>query len=337
MFIKHNSATDGSDYLVVPVTDIGYKYTGELMLINVGDSRNEIQNKLDAILDERGDKPVVDNRMQPGYKSAWLPSAFIVEPEEKRVRTDMEWLLNYKHRRPGGQLGRGDSRAAYTIAGPNAKKGLLDVKMFANALEAVAKVDPQILAYKVMGTPAYAGKTVVSIIAGKTLEDPVNRALRNESLTMYHGTSLMRWTGHMAATSASMETLEAIKWDPNGIGTVPFQAGENVAYFGFYRKMLPSEFMALCPPGVTNERTPDYIAQQSAAGKTVANPYLSCDWDAKGKFWRTIDHEGRGRSTAAGREAPGKKIPVVIFPRGGLRARHLTPEMLAAPIKPQRS
>ena len=123
----------------------------------------------------------------------------------------------------------------------------------------------------------------------------------------------------------------SVNWDTRGHGSTPKQL--DLDYFGFTRPMTPEEFRRLVPPGVSNPATPEFISGAIAAGEAVCPPFLLVEWLEEDKVWQINGHEGRSRSVAA---PAGVPMPVSILPLG-IRARHLTPDMLAAGFLPERS
>lgn len=129
---------------------------------------------------------------------------------------------------------------------------------------------------------------------------------------------------------------EAVRVDNDeGIGNVP--DNRNVDYLGFTVHMRPSEFLAL-NPARDGERDGnlDHLRAHVAAGHPIASPFLSPEWDDARGEWKVIQHEGRGRMLVAHEEDPDQEIPVHVFPRGGMRARHLDRTHLFARIAPDR-
>lgn len=113
----------------------------------------------------------------------------------------------------------------------------------------------------------------------------------------------------------------------NGLGAVPDNS--NVDYLGFTVHMKPRDFLQLNP---TRNDYPTGLRKEVEGGAAIAPPSLSVKWHDEGRRWRVVQHEGRGRMMIAHDLHPEEPVPVQIFPREGLRARHLTPEHLFAPI-----
>lgn len=135
------------------------------------------------------------------------------------------------------------------------------------------------------------------------------------------------------ANTASLSPMTEdckVNWNRRGIGGVPKQI--DLDYFGFTKEMTASEFQRLVPPGVSRLSTATDLRPKAEAGEAIAPPFLIVDWDAENKMWIVLNHEGRSRSRLV---CGHDKLPVDIFPRH-IRARDLTPEMIAAPFIPQR-
>jgi len=119
--------------------------------------------------------------------------------------------------------------------------------------------------------------------------------------------------------------------DPeNGIGQVP--DNQNVNYKGFVVYMTPSEFLRLNPSRSSGEESfqslKDYMLSQEEL--KIGPPFLQPRWDEESNRWIIKQHEGRGRMLVLNEYMPDEEIPVHVFPRGGLRSRHITDEMLFA-------
>lgn len=128
-----------------------------------------------------------------------------------------------------------------------------------------------------------------------------------------------------------------IKWSRDeGLGAVPNQ--QTVDYFGFTVEMEPREFLALAgraesrwPHSSSVEQEVSGLFNAVRKGAALGPPFLSVRWYPNAKVWGVIEFEGRKRAEVA-REMGEADIPVDIFPRDGIRARHLTAEMCQAPI-----
>ena len=110
----------------------------------------------------------------------------------------------------------------------------------------------------------------------------------------------------------------------NGLGAV--SDNSNVVYLGFVAWMKPSEFLKL-NPARQDTLSPEAIKAHEA-GTPVAPPFLSVKW--MDKYWQVKGHEGRGRAQLIMKKYGDILIPIHIFPRDGLRARHMTPQHLKA-------
>lgn len=116
----------------------------------------------------------------------------------------------------------------------------------------------------------------------------------------------------------------------HGLGAVP--DNRNVNYMGYTVHMKPAEFLKLNPARPDH---PQHAIDHVRAGGAVGTPFISAKWNETGKHWEVYQHEGRGRMQAAHELWPDQEVPVHVFPRGDgyeIRARHLTPEHLFAPI-----
>jgi len=125
-------------------------------------------------------------------------------------------------------------------------------------------------------------------------------------------------------------------FDPkNGVGATPNNA--NVDYMGMVRHMSADDFLHLASP-LKNPR-PGHVEglrDLIKSGRPIGNPFLETEWNEGDKRWDVKSHDGRHRSLAIKNLYGGHtQIPVHVFPRGGMRARHLTDEMRAAPYLPQ--
>jgi hypothetical protein len=118
-----------------------------------------------------------------------------------------------------------------------------------------------------------------------------------------------------------------------GVGTVP--NNENVDYLGYETTMTPDEFLALAPKADIREQTKAALRKIAEDGGKFGIPFIEPVWNEETNQWEVgpSSHEGRHRVQVA-RDLLGKdaQIPVHILPRQGLRARHITPEMKAAPM-----
>jgi hypothetical protein len=129
------------------------------------------------------------------------------------------------------------------------------------------------------------------------------------------------------------EILEKVNYSAKGIGGVPNNA--EVDYFGKRVLMKPWQFRRLAAGlGRNNAGSVDAIKQRLQAGEPMGQPFLNIDipdgWE-NGDFSelaKVVGHEGRNRAYAV-EELEGENAEMEVhlfFP--GLRARHITPEMM---------
>jgi len=113
----------------------------------------------------------------------------------------------------------------------------------------------------------------------------------------------------------------------DGLGSVPSNA--NVWYEGFVATMRPSTFLLLALDDEGHqEPTSKDIEALVEKGYAIGIPFLEIEFDEDGnELPRIRGHEGRGRMRMIKRVLGDHPIPVHFFLRGGLRSRHLTPEM----------
>lgn len=118
----------------------------------------------------------------------------------------------------------------------------------------------------------------------------------------------------------------------DGLGAVPNNA--NVDYFGLQVLMKPSTFLSLAKTLHSPRNSVDYIRNHLKRGGKLGSPYLDVDIPLE---WEHNDfssnasitgHEGRHRMLAVLQEEGDKPVEVHIFPRRGMRARHITSEMI---------
>jgi len=132
------------------------------------------------------------------------------------------------------------------------------------------------------------------------------------------------------------ELLSEVKIDnKQGAGAVPYN--QDVDYFGLRTTMRPSTFLRLAAP-LGQEHSAElekYIADGGAIGAPFLEIKIPMEWD-DGDFSKPAQvagHEGRNRMTAVQKLEGDNPIEVHIFPRGGYRARDITPEFKAALAK----
>ncbi len=190
MYIGHDARTDKRHYFATPLCDSGMRWTGEVFLYDPVDNfYGASTDPLDRVLIDRGDQEVENNRIVGKYIRPWWSATIEIDHERQVVNLDLEAQHQHKNRRPSTT----SDRYSYTIPGPKADDSLLNPKLTSGMLAAVVKVDPTVAGFSLVGTPYYEGKTVQDVVGGAAHADPVNRAVRDETLTFYHGTSLKRW------------------------------------------------------------------------------------------------------------------------------------------------
>ena len=114
----------------------------------------------------------------------------------------------------------------------------------------------------------------------------------------------------------------------DGFGSVP--NNQSVWYMGFVGLMKPSTFLSLALDDEgQQEGTSQDLENFVKEGYAIGIPFLDIEIDEDGKeLPRIKGHEGRGRMRMIRRVLGDVPIPVHFFPRGGMRARHLTKEMI---------
>lgn len=129
------------------------------------------------------------------------------------------------------------------------------------------------------------------------------------------------------------ELLSEVKIDnKQGAGAVPYN--QEIDYFGLRTAMRPSTFLRLAAP-LGQEHSAEleqYIANGGAIGAPFLEIKIPQEWD-DGDFSKpaqVVGHEGRNRMTAVKKLEGDAPIEVHIFPKGGYRARDITPEFKAA-------
>lgn len=122
-----------------------------------------------------------------------------------------------------------------------------------------------------------------------------------------------------------------------GLGAVPYN--QEVDYFGLQVAMRPSTFLKLSLPLDTSKpdeaKTIDYIAQH-LDDQGIGAPFLDIsippEWE-EGVIKtpaRITGHDGRHRMYAIMKTEGDNPVEVHIFPKGGMRRRDVTPEMIEA-------
>jgi hypothetical protein len=119
-----------------------------------------------------------------------------------------------------------------------------------------------------------------------------------------------------------------------GWGAVPHN--QDVDYRGLRVLMRPSTFLKLATP-IDSPVSQSAIAQHIAAGGGIGAPFLDItippEWDHGGfesSYARVVGHEGRNRMLAILEVEGDEPVEVHLFPRGGLRRRDLTPDIIEA-------
>lgn len=115
-----------------------------------------------------------------------------------------------------------------------------------------------------------------------------------------------------------------------GWGAVPYN--QEVDYFGIRVSMRPSVFLKLAA-SLRSEHNPE-VEKHIASGGSIGAPFLQIaipDSWIKDNFTEpahVIGHEGRNRMVAVSKVEGDNPIEVHILLAGGLRARHITPEIM---------
>jgi len=134
----------------------------------------------------------------------------------------------------------------------------------------------------------------------------------------------------------AQEFVTELKIDnKDGLGAVP--NNQSIDYFGLAVDMKPSTFLKLALPLNTaspdEEKTINYI-QQNLDTQGIGAPFLEVnipqEWEA-GDFKKPaaiVGHDGRHRMYAVMRDQGDDPVEVHMFPRGGMRRRDITPEMI---------
>jgi hypothetical protein len=124
-------------------------------------------------------------------------------------------------------------------------------------------------------------------------------------------------------------TLGPLRFDQtDGIGQVPFNG--NINYMGFAVLMTPSQFLRLAEQrdfgGWSNL---EGIKAAISEGQPIGSPFLQVQFEGA-ETAVVRQHEGRTRMRAI-QDLHGE-IPVLahVFPEQGLRARHITLDMIAS-------
>jgi len=144
---------------------------------------------------------------------------------------------------------------------------------------------------------------------------------------------MAHWCANMK--SGRSKANEVAIDNKSGAGSVPFN--QEIDYFGLRTTMRPSTFLRLAAP-LGQEHSAElekYIADGGAIGAPFLEIKIPAEWD-DGDFSKPAQvtgHEGRNRMTAVRKLEGDAPIEVHILPRGGYRARDITPEFKAALAK----
>lgn len=119
--------------------------------------------------------------------------------------------------------------------------------------------------------------------------------------------------------------------DPRGAGSTPY--GVDIDYFGLRVRMRPSTFLKLALP-LTPATTSKTLGPYMKRGGAIAHPML--DFEIPDGWFsgdysepaRIVDHEGRNRMKHWMRLHGDDPIQINMIPRGGLRRKHITPQMI---------
>ena len=118
-----------------------------------------------------------------------------------------------------------------------------------------------------------------------------------------------------------------------GLGSVPYNS--NVDYRGLRVLMKPSVFLSLAAH-LAEPSSVDYIVQHLENGGALGAPFLIVDIPEKyfdGNFTglnyaQVTSHEGRNRMLAIQKVEGDEPVEVHIFPKGEVRARDITPDII---------
>lgn len=121
--------------------------------------------------------------------------------------------------------------------------------------------------------------------------------------------------------------------DRDAIGNTPNMESEaRESYRSWWAEMSPSRFLSLAmplPAGFERKASLRFLQRQWKESGKVAPPQLDVSWDERERSWLVRGHEGRHRAMIAKKNGAAT-IPVLIFLRGEMRNRNLTPEMRRA-------
>lgn len=117
----------------------------------------------------------------------------------------------------------------------------------------------------------------------------------------------------------------------DGLGSVPFN--QSVYYHGFVVEIKPSVFADIVLPDDTRLETAKAIGVLVLKGYALGIPFISVDTKAAEEGTgpvRVTGHEGRARMMVVKMSNGDEPVPIHVLLGGGTRARHLTPELIAA-------
>lgn len=139
---------------------------------------------------------------------------------------------------------------------------------------------------------------------------------------------------HFVLRNKSFATVKEVNVDNRaGAGAVPDNL--NVDYLGLRVQMKPSMFLKLAAK-LSSPQSATELANYIKQGGTIGAPFLDIDLPAEwfddtpdyDKPARIVGHEGRNRMIAVQQVEGDNPVEVHLFFRGGLRRRHLTPEII---------
>jgi hypothetical protein len=103
----------------------------------------------------------------------------------------------------------------------------------------------------------------------------------------------------------------------------------DIDYFGVRVLMRPSNFLKLAHPlPVPKDSTLQFLRKAVRNQEPLGSSWLNVEWDHRVPSWSVTGHEGRHRMLAIQAEEGDEPTEVHIKPGGGIRRRHMTPEML---------
>ena len=116
-----------------------------------------------------------------------------------------------------------------------------------------------------------------------------------------------------------------------GLGATPYN--QDVNFFGTAVLMTPSKFLSLALP-LTHPVSVPGIKKELQSKQAIASPYLlmKLNKDEDGKITTEgaaiIGHDGRNRALAIKEQFGDVEMLVHIIYQGGVRGKHVTPELL---------